>query len=130
VRDNPTLGKIRNMKRVRRWLFNGFAAFSLLLSVVSALISSDPFQGNFTSKYLILDFGYGSLFVESRWGKLWEINCGLIFLLTAIFPLTWVVLRYVSWKRFKARPRLGLCSKCGYDLRATPDRCPECGTVP
>lgn len=49
----------------------------------------------------------------------------LVALLLGILPAMWL-------RRWLARRGRGpnSCPACGYDLRATPERCPECGAIP
>jgi hypothetical protein len=56
-----------------------------------------------------------------------RISLGWVVLLSLVLACGWVV----SVVRERRIVRDGpYCRKCGYDLRATPERCPECGLVP
>lgn len=53
----------------------------------------------------------------------------LVLLLTGALPAVWSR----RWWLYRTRARrraAGQCLACGYDLRESPDRCPECGALP
>ena len=102
---------------MRRWLLTLFAALSLVLALLCRAIASGverSYQAADNLRKAIAD----------------EYHVKAILL--AVPPALWLIFFIVSVVRgLRAQNRrgAGLCEQCGYDLRATPGRCPECGAV-
>ena len=101
------------------------------------LSSTDTWDGSQYRSLSLLRFG-GFLLAKDQLGMSGGMMMGPRLTYTAVrvpdgflllalisLPITWVILRFQR----QQRQRLGLCPVCSYDLRATPDRCPECGTA-
>jgi hypothetical protein len=79
------------------------------------VVKPNPAQRGSFGFYFRRQSGYTDIYVP-HW---------FLLMLMALLP----VLCLLSRHRARRRSREGLCPSCGYDLRATPDRCPECGAV-
>src|SRR3954452_3043512 len=59
--------------------------------------------------------------------QLVAVNDNALLAWLAILPGLWLVLTVRRRNVRKRRAKAGCCVHCGYDLRETPDQCPECG---
>ena len=74
------------------------------------------FAFNYWAKRKPLCLRTGNVTVDALVVPYW-----FLALLFAILPVVW-------FRRWRHRIPPGHCHKCGYDLRASEERCPECGT--
>lgn len=57
--------------------------------------------------------------------RVFSVPCWFVALVSSMVPVAWVF--YTVRQRRRAREHR--CLNCGYDLRASGERCPECGTA-
>jgi len=66
---------------------------------------------------------------RSRKTFILEISYWPIALLASVPLVMPLVRKAAAWNARRRSEMIGKCKCCGYDLRATPGRCPECGAV-
>ena len=64
---------------------------------------------------------------RNHWERTVFVSYVVLACITFILPGGRLILLFIKRKQKRANPHA--CKDCGYDLRATPTRCPECGRM-
>ncbi len=85
------------------------------------LFSEDSTLGFRFNYYATADDGF-------TWIQLTETVIAVPYWFIALLCLPLPLIAFRRWRKKRRIEREGLCHVCGYDLRASESRCPECGT--
>jgi hypothetical protein len=117
---------------VYQWVRSYWPPFTIIFAKqgrVEVFFSGSP--GNSTGNYgLRNDWRWSTLGFSYRpYPQLGLVELGIPFyFLVVLFGLPALTYLATVWRR-NSRIEQHRCATCGYDMRATPDRCPECGTA-
>lgn len=130
--DDPFYLSVEETRAVRSiTLIRGYAAASFQITGGSVL--REDFLSLPKEQSAGVHYAWGSAErVENDWGFPWTRRTTFEFPLWP-FTVAFAVMPLMRWTipliRRRAMRRAGRCPVCGYDLRASPERCPECGAV-
>jgi hypothetical protein len=130
---------------VRRWTLNSRSILSIAFAIgVAASLNLRPTREVIVGFQLHRTIEYGWPFkartlsqsryfntTSIRWnygGTLADAAIALSIILSTLTATDLFALA-LAHEMARRRTRAGHCHLCGYDLRATPRRCPECGNV-
>jgi hypothetical protein len=117
----------RNMPRRMTWHYMSFPLDRIMMP-------RNPWGPGDQHKWHLLGFGGSVITPESNPG-MWPgsrsthlvVPLWALTLLFALYP-AWYAARWRRAIKRSRQIRAGRCQQCGYDLRASKDRCPECGS--
>ncbi len=107
-------------KRDMQYNYAPGVQFNYLSPRESLFLSPSP-EG-FRARYYLWSAGAGHRSDRAMIG----VPHWCVALLTSVAPVVTTIRTF----RRKRAAHDGCCRQCGYDLRATPTKCPECGSIP